>query len=83
MSNPKQAASYFTTRFGFDFKAYQGLETGHRDQVTHVVQLNQVRFAFTGALNPGNSEFGSFIEKHGDGVKDIAFTVEDCKSSYE
>jgi hypothetical protein len=32
-----------------------------------------VVFAFTGALNPGNKEMGEYLEKHGDGVRDIAF----------
>jgi 4-hydroxyphenylpyruvate dioxygenase-like putative hemolysin len=34
--------------------------------------------AFTCALNPGNTEFGKFLEKHGDGVHDVAFSVEDA-----
>lgn len=42
VSNAKQAASYYTTRFGFDYFAYQGLETGSRKYVSHVVKLNEV-----------------------------------------
>ena len=39
--------------------------------------------SFTCALNPGNEEFGALIMTHGDGVRDIAMSVEDCKSTYE
>lgn len=42
VSNAKQAASYFITRMGFEFLAYQGLETGHREYSKHAVKQNQV-----------------------------------------
>jgi len=42
-----------------------------------------VRIAFTCALNPNNAEFAAYLEKHGDGVHDVAFRVEDCKQTYE
>ena len=53
-------------------------ETGSRDYCTHVIGNGKVLLAFTCALNPGNVEFGRYLELHGDGVHDIAFTVEDC-----
>jgi 4-hydroxyphenylpyruvate dioxygenase len=34
-------------------------------------------------LNPGNVEFGKELEKHGDGVKDVAFLVEDARAIYD
>lgn len=34
-------------------------------------------------LNPGNEEFAKSLEKHGDGVKDVAFTCEDARGVYE
>lgn len=43
VGNAKQAASYYTTRMGFEPAAYQGLETGHRQFVRHVVRQNKVR----------------------------------------
>ena len=30
VGNAKQAASYYTTKFGFEYYAYKGLETGDR-----------------------------------------------------
>ncbi|KAK4813118.1 hypothetical protein QYF61_010532, partial [Mycteria americana] len=39
---------------------------------------HQIVFVLSSALNPGNEEMGEHLVKHGDGVKDIAFEVEDC-----
>jgi 4-hydroxyphenylpyruvate dioxygenase len=83
VSNAKQAASFYTSRFGFDYVAYQGLETGSRDYCTHVIKSGNIFLAFTCALNPGNTEFNKYLETHGDGVHDVAFTVEDCRKTYE
>lgn len=37
----------------------------------------QIIFVFESALTPGNEEMGKHLVLHGDGVKDIAFEVED------
>lgn len=42
VSNAKQAASYYSTRLGFEPIAYQGLETGNREYARHVVKQNKV-----------------------------------------
>jgi 4-hydroxyphenylpyruvate dioxygenase len=73
VGNAKQAASYYTTRFGFEYVAYQGLETGCRDFCTHVIRNGKILFALTSPLNPGSQGFATELEKHGDGVKDVAF----------
>ncbi|KAG7273793.1 hypothetical protein CRUP_012811, partial [Coryphaenoides rupestris] len=78
VGNAKQAASYYCNKLGFEPVAYQGLETGNRDVVSHVVQQGKILYVFSSALNPGNTEMGEHLIKHGDGVKDVAFTVEDC-----
>ncbi len=39
--------------------------------------------AFTSPLEPGNKVFGSHMEKHGDGVKDVAFTVDDAAGIFK
>uniref|UniRef100_A0AAX7VAR3 4-hydroxyphenylpyruvate dioxygenase n=1 Tax=Astatotilapia calliptera TaxID=8154 RepID=A0AAX7VAR3_ASTCA len=78
VGNAKQAASYYCNKLGFEPVAYQGLETGSREVVSHVVKQGKIIYVFSSALNPGNKEMGDHLVKHGDGVKDIAFTVEDC-----
>jgi 4-hydroxyphenylpyruvate dioxygenase len=79
VGNAKQAASYYCSRLGFEYVAYAGLETGSRDYATHVVRNGDITFAFTSPLNPtGHEEFAAHMTKHGDGVKDVAFTVDDA-----
>uniref|UniRef100_A0A672YL83 4-hydroxyphenylpyruvate dioxygenase n=1 Tax=Sphaeramia orbicularis TaxID=375764 RepID=A0A672YL83_9TELE len=78
VGNAKQAASYYCNKLGFEPLAYQGLETGSRDVVSHAVKQGKIVYVFSSALNPGNKAMGEHLVKHGDGVKDIAFTVEDC-----
>lgn len=78
VGNAKQAASYYCHKLGFEPVAYQGLETGSREVVSHVVRQGKIIYVFSSALNPGNKEMGDHLVKHGDGVKDIAFTVENC-----
>ncbi|XP_069767365.1 4-hydroxyphenylpyruvate dioxygenase isoform X2 [Narcine bancroftii] len=78
VGNAKQAAAYYCFKFGFEPLAYKGLETGSREMVSHVIKQNKIVFLFHSALNPGNKEMTEHLGKHGDGVKDIAFQVEDC-----
>uniref|UniRef100_A0A8C0ITC8 4-hydroxyphenylpyruvate dioxygenase n=2 Tax=Chelonoidis abingdonii TaxID=106734 RepID=A0A8C0ITC8_CHEAB len=76
--NAKQAASFYCNKMGFEELAYKGLETGSREVVSHVIQQDKIIFVLSSALNPENEEMGKHLVKHGDGVKDIAFEVEDC-----
>jgi 4-hydroxyphenylpyruvate dioxygenase len=43
---------------------------------------NDIRFVFTAPLSP-DGEIAEHIAKHGDGVKDIAFAVDDVTSAWE
>ncbi len=38
----------------------------------------QIVYVFTSPLNPGNEEFAKHFERHGDGVYDVAFHVDDA-----
>ncbi|KAF5929326.1 hypothetical protein HPG69_019347 [Diceros bicornis minor] len=78
VGNAKQAASFYCNKMGFEPLAYKGLETGSREVVSHVIKQEKIIFVFSSALNPWNKEMGDHLVKHGDGVKDIAFEVEDC-----
>ena len=86
VGNAKQAASYYTSRLGFEYFAYKGLETGDRQAVTHVVKKNEIIFAFCSTYGPYENKdpaMGEHLLKHGDGVKDVGFEVEDCKKTYD
>ncbi|XP_073523679.1 4-hydroxyphenylpyruvate dioxygenase isoform X2 [Phyllobates terribilis] len=83
VGNARQAASFYCDKMGFEPFAYKGLETGSRDLVSHVVKQNKIFFIFQSPLNPGNQEMGQHLNKHGDGVKDVAFQVEDCEFLFQ
>jgi len=80
VGNAKQAAGWYCTRFGFKHYLYKGLETGERNVVSHVVKQNRIVIVFKSALNPGNKEIADQLEKHGDHVLDISFSVKDLDS---
>jgi len=77
VGNAKQAATFYCVRMGFEPFAYQGLETGSRQVACHVVRQNKIILVLKSAYEPFNKEMGDHLVKHGDGAKDIAFTVED------
>ena len=81
VGNAKQSAHYFRTLWGFTPVAYAGLETGVRDRISYVMRRNDITFVLTGALAP-DGEIAEHVHRHGDGVKDIAFLVDDARSSF-
>ena len=84
VGNAQASASLYCSRLGFDYLAYSGLETGNRDFATHVVNNGKVTFAFKSPYQPeGNDEFKAQYAKHGDGVKDVAFTVDDAAGIFK
>ncbi|HEX2843631.1 MAG TPA: VOC family protein, partial [Candidatus Limnocylindria bacterium] len=82
VGNAKQAAHYYRALWGFTPVAYAGLETGVRDRSSFVMVQNDIRFVFTAPLSP-DGEIAEHVAKHGDGVKDIAFAVDDATSAWE
>ena len=81
VGNAKQADFYYRNAFGFSRVAYSGLETDNRDATSYVLRQNRVNFVFTTPLNEGH-EAAEHIKIHGDGVKDIAFQVEDADQAF-
>ncbi|XP_019862690.1 PREDICTED: 4-hydroxyphenylpyruvate dioxygenase-like [Amphimedon queenslandica] len=83
VGNAKQAASYYCVRLGFEPFAYRGLETGERNVASHAIRQNKVIFVFQSPYNPVETEIGRHQMIRGDGVKDIAFSVEDCRALFK
>ena len=82
VGNAKQASYYYRKAFGFSQIAYSGLETGNREKASYVLAQGKVRLVFSTPLNEDN-EMSNHIKKHGDGVKDIAFHVDDAEKCYD
>lgn len=81
VGNARQAAHFYRTAFGFKPIAYAGLETGVRDRTSFVLEQRNIRFVLTGALDP-EGEIAEHVRLHGDGVKDIAFLVDDAAQAF-
>ncbi len=82
VGNAKQAAAFYQTVYGFDLKGYRGLEQGARDKASYVLKQNFVTFVMNSPYK-ADSPLNDFIVKHGDGVSDIAFAVDDAALAYE
>lgn len=82
VGNARQSAHYFRTAFGYTPTAYAGLETGIRDRTSFVLQQRDIRLVLTGALQP-DTPIAEHVRLHGDGVRDIAFTVDDAARAFE
>jgi 4-hydroxyphenylpyruvate dioxygenase len=82
VGNAKQAAYYYAHAFGLTVVAYGGLETGQRDRASYVLQQGKVRLVLTAPLGP-DGPIADHVQRHGDGVKDIALEVEDVDSAWE
>jgi 4-hydroxyphenylpyruvate dioxygenase len=81
VGNAKQAAAYYRALWGFTPVAYAGLETGVRDRASYVLVQNDIRFVFTAPLSD-TGELAEHVRRHGDGVHDIAFAVDDVASAW-
>ncbi len=82
VANAKQAAHFYKTAFGFQSVAYAGLETGMKDRVSYVVQQDKIRLVLTSPLTK-DGPINDHINKHGDGVKNVALWVDDASKSWE
>lgn len=82
VGNAKQAAHYYSTAFGLTCVAYRGPETGCRDEVSYVLEANDVRFVFRSPVRAG-TDLGRHVAEHGDGVVDLALEVPDVGRAYE
>lgn len=81
VSNAKQTSYFMSRGAGFRQVAYAGLETGLKDRTSFVLEQGKARFVITSALQDDHP-IAEFVKKHGDGVKDIAFRVDNVERAY-
>lgn len=81
VGNAKQASFYYRKAFGFSQIAYAGPETGVRDQASYVMKQSRIHMALTTPMFP-DDPMADHLRKHGDGVLDIAFLVDDVDGVY-
>jgi len=81
VGNAKQAAFYYHKAFGFDHIAYQGPETGHPDRSSYVLRQGDIWLIMTTPLRH-EDPLNTWLTLHGDGVRDIAFEVNDAAAAH-
>jgi 4-hydroxyphenylpyruvate dioxygenase len=82
VGNARQAAHFYRSAFGFDVVAYSGPETGVRDRASYVLRQGKVHLVMTAPLSP-DGEIADHVRLHGDGVRALAFEVEDAGAAYQ
>ena len=82
VGNAKQSLYYYSLVMGFNPIAYRGPETGNKDSVSYVLNKNKVNIVLTTPILKSHLA-SEWLKKHGDGIYDIAFKVEDAKEAYD
>jgi len=81
VGNARQASVFYRSVMGFTLEGYSGPETGVRDRVSYLLTQNKLRFVLTTPLTP-DGPIADHVRRHGDGVRDIAFWVDDARDAY-
>jgi 4-hydroxyphenylpyruvate dioxygenase len=81
VGNARTTAAFFMSTMGFVCTAYAGPETGVRSKASYVLEQGDIRFVVSGALE-ADSPIASHVRKHGDGVHDLAWLVDNVDASY-
>ena len=82
VGNARTTAGFLMSAFGFRCTAYAGPETGVRDKASYVLEQGDIRFVVSGALE-ATSPIAEHVRRHGDGVHDLAWLVDDATAAYE
>ena len=81
VGNAKQSMLYYCYAFGYELVGYRGPETGVRDRASYLLLQDKIRLVLTTPMGP-EGEIAEHIHRHGDGVRDMAFWVEDARAAY-
>lgn len=82
VGNAYQAAHFYRAAFGFRPVARAGLATGMRDRTSYVLEQGKIRLVVTSPLGP-DTAIAQHVGLHGDGVRDVAFLVDDVAGAFE
>jgi 4-hydroxyphenylpyruvate dioxygenase len=82
VGNAKQAAFFYAYTFGFSIEQLADLTTGSRDRARYLLTQGNIRMVLETPLSKDDPA-AEELRCCGDGVKDIAFTVEDSESAWK
>jgi 4-hydroxyphenylpyruvate dioxygenase len=80
--NAKQAAYFYCHCFGFQCEQVCDQTTGSRDAAHYYLTQGNIRFVLTTGLTADHPA-SRHVRMFGDGVKDVAFTVQDAAAAWE
>ncbi|MFK7758348.1 MAG: 4-hydroxyphenylpyruvate dioxygenase, partial [Phycisphaerales bacterium] len=81
VGNAKQAAYFYAHTFGFRIDQIADLTTGSREEADYLLTQGNIRILLTTPLNKDH-EAAEELKLYGDGIKDVALTVEDATAAY-
>jgi 4-hydroxyphenylpyruvate dioxygenase len=82
VGNAKQAAYFYAHTFGFRIDQISDLTTGSRTEADYLLTQGNIRMLLTTPLtkdHPAAEE----LKRYGDGVKEVALTVQDATAAYD
>ncbi|MCH8343211.1 MAG: 4-hydroxyphenylpyruvate dioxygenase [Planctomycetes bacterium] len=82
VGNAKQAAYFYAHCFGFQVAQLADLTTGCREEASYLLTQGNIRLVLSTGLHKDHAAQRE-VMRHGDGIKDIAFTVRDAAAAYE
>lgn len=82
VGNARTTAGFLMSAFGFRCTAYGGPETGLTSKASYVLEQGDIRFVVSGAL-AADSPIADHVRRHGDGVHDLAWLVDDASVAFE
>ncbi len=82
VGNAKQAAYFYAQAFGFEIEQVSDLTTDSREEATYLLTQGNIRFLITSGLSAQHAACQE-VSLYGDGIKDIAFTVDDAEAAYQ
>jgi 4-hydroxyphenylpyruvate dioxygenase len=82
VGNARTTAGFLMSAFGFTCTAYAGPETGQPAKASYVLEQGDIRFVVSGALR-ADSPIAAHVRRHGDGVHDLAWLVDDARAAYD
>ncbi len=81
MGNARTTAQFFSSALGFTITAYAGPETGTSDQASYLLEQGSIRLVVTAGLS-AMSPITAHVQHHGDGVRDLAWAVDDVDAAF-
>ena len=83
VGNARTFAGFLCSAFGFEPVAYAGpRDRAGRPGVATCCARASMRFMVSGALHP-DSPIAEHVRRHGDGIRDVAFLVDDVDAAYD